>query len=104
MNIKLVTFAIIAGFVVSGASLFVGWHNAVNYLVSLMYTPNTAWIAMPIGVGASALPGIVAAGLMMAIGVRRGHQREVSETRCRKCEYILRGLREPICPECGERI
>ena len=26
------------------------------------------------------------------------------ETRCRKCGYILRGLTEPRCPECGERI
>ena len=27
-----------------------------------------------------------------------------SETRCRKCNYILRGISEPRCPECGERI
>lgn len=26
------------------------------------------------------------------------------ETRCRKCGYILRGITEPRCPECGERI
>ncbi len=26
------------------------------------------------------------------------------ETRCRECNYILRGLKEPRCPECGERI
>ena len=26
------------------------------------------------------------------------------ETRCRKCDYILRGLTEPRCPECGEGI
>ncbi len=26
------------------------------------------------------------------------------ETRCRKCGYILKGIREPICSECGERI
>lgn len=26
------------------------------------------------------------------------------EPRCRKCGYILRGLREPRCPECGEPI
>ncbi|MHC4442524.1 MAG: hypothetical protein ACYTF1_24085 [Planctomycetota bacterium] len=26
------------------------------------------------------------------------------ETRCRKCQYILRGISEPRCPECGERI
>jgi hypothetical protein len=27
-----------------------------------------------------------------------------NETRCRKCGYILRGISEPRCPECGERI
>ncbi len=26
------------------------------------------------------------------------------ETRCRKCGYILKGLTEPRCSECGERI
>ena len=26
------------------------------------------------------------------------------ETRCRKCGYILKGISEPRCPECGERI
>jgi hypothetical protein len=26
------------------------------------------------------------------------------ETRCRKCGYILRGLSEPRCSECGEVI
>jgi hypothetical protein len=27
-----------------------------------------------------------------------------NETRCRRCGYILRGITEPRCPECGERI
>ncbi len=27
-----------------------------------------------------------------------------AETRCRKCRYILRGITEPRCPECGEVI
>ena len=26
------------------------------------------------------------------------------ETRCRKCGYILRGIPEPRCSECGEKI
>src|SRR4026209_494990 len=26
------------------------------------------------------------------------------ETRCCKCGYILRGITEPRCPECGERV
>ena len=32
-------------------------------------------------------------------GTPRAH-----ETRCRKCNYILRGLTEPRCPEYGEAI
>ncbi len=31
-------------------------------------------------------------------------ERRDRETRCRRCGYILRGLSEPRCPECGERI
>jgi len=27
-----------------------------------------------------------------------------NETRCRKCGYILRGIPEPRCSECGEKI
>lgn len=27
-----------------------------------------------------------------------------AETRCSKCGYILRGITEPRCPECGEKI
>ncbi len=35
---------------------------------------------------------------------RRAAGRGDDETRCRRCRYILRGLTEPRCPECGERI
>ena len=38
--------------------------------------------------------------LLLFLGERRGDH----ETRCRKCGYILRGITEPRCPECGERI
>lgn len=30
--------------------------------------------------------------------------RRDNETRCRMCSYILRGLTEPRCSECGEAI
>lgn len=32
------------------------------------------------------------------------HWRQVGEPRCRKCRYVLKGLSEPRCPECGEPI
>ena len=37
---------------------------------------------------------------MVTFGRRHGG----GETRCRKCGYILRGITEPRCSECGERI
>jgi hypothetical protein len=33
-----------------------------------------------------------------------GAQVTDGETHCRKCGYILRGIPEPRCSECGERI
>lgn len=33
-----------------------------------------------------------------------GHRHGDRETRCRQCGHVLRGLSEPRCPECGERI
>jgi len=33
-----------------------------------------------------------------------GHRYLYPETQCRKCRYILRGLTEPKCPECGTAI
>ena len=32
------------------------------------------------------------------------HVADGGHSRCRKCRYILRGLSEPRCPECGEPI
>jgi uncharacterized paraquat-inducible protein A len=33
-----------------------------------------------------------------------GQPQRDRETRCRRCDYILRGIPEPRCPECGEQI
>lgn len=50
------------------------------------------------------LPETVLAVLLFAWLRRRWGPEPVGgdETRCRVCGYILRGLREPSCPECGE--
>ncbi len=34
----------------------------------------------------------------------RNRSKRDNETRCRKCGYILKGISEPRCSECGERI
>lgn len=53
--------------------------------------------------------GILKLALAMTVYgmlTRRYYQRSYfeRETRCRQCGYILRGITEPRCPECGERI
>lgn len=65
-----------------------GWQTAVSY--SLVIT----------------LPGLLVTVLVTTFMVRRRVMRQQGdgETRCRKCDYILRGLTDPRCPECGERI
>ena len=40
---------------------------------------------------------------LIAVSIYRGAS-ESGGPRCRKCGYILRGITEPRCPECGERI
>lgn len=45
-----------------------------------------------------------AAACLGWVMVTRQYARGDGETRCRKCRYILRGLSEPVCPECGTRI
>jgi ribosomal protein L37E len=54
---------------------------------------------------------ITFATLPMMLGVtimyeflRSRMSRNVEELRCRRCGYNLRGLKEPRCPECGERV
>jgi hypothetical protein len=50
-------------------------------------------------------------GLLVVVGVYgvctrywSPRSRFPNETYCRRCGYILRGISEPRCPECGERI
>lgn len=42
---------------------------------------------------------------LLAVGCLLQTRRKIpKETHCRSCDYILKGLSEPKCPECGERI
>ena len=43
-------------------------------------------------------------GVALASFVLRRRFAESKKTRCGKCGYILRGITEPRCPECGERV
>jgi hypothetical protein len=50
------------------------------------------------------LPALLVCLVAYSVLSPRGASRLASETRCRKCAYILPGISEPRCPECGERI
>ena len=52
------------------------------------------------------LPPIVFTVLVYGLITRHLPSRRYvdGDLRCRKCNYILRGLIEPRCPECGERL
>ena len=49
------------------------------------------------------LPVYVLAVAVYGILTRR-YYRDQLKSRCRKCDYLLRGISEPRCPECGEQI
>ena len=51
------------------------------------------------------IPAVIAVGILTAADrYSRAKRDGEMETRCRKCQHILRGITEPRCPECGERI
>ena len=47
---------------------------------------------------------VLAVVLAHFLFVRRRVRKDGGECLCRKCGYILKGLSEPRCPECGEAI
>lgn len=63
--------------------------------------PLQAMIAVDSMVSLVVIPVVIYAGLTRRYYRSHPH---FDETRCRRCGYILRGISEPRCPECGERI
>ena len=64
------------------------------------------WLSVVAGIViavAATLPAFVVACLVYHTLTRR-HAVSDRQTRCGQCGYILKGLTEPRCPECGERI
>jgi hypothetical protein len=64
-------------------------------------------------IGAQVLTGVIMDAVpLLAVGFgtyglttwAAGQRVGDGETHCRQCGYILRGLSEPRCPECGEAI
>ena len=61
-------------------------------------TPLQAWFFVFAGFFAAPAVATVLAHVLTPREPKDGH------TRCGKCGYILKGLTEPRCSECGERI
>lgn len=49
-------------------------------------------------------PAVTLATYSLLSGQHLVRTESETECRCRRCEYILRGISEPRCPECGEAI
>lgn len=47
------------------------------------------------------IPGVVSLAVFARLTPRR---RSDGMIHCLRCDYVLKGLSEPRCPECGERI
>lgn len=81
------------------------WRVGLNLLPGLMYlfimVPTTDLVTVLL-----LLPGVLIGVATYAILTRYMGPRLLAdnETRCRACGYILRGITEPRCSECGERI
>ncbi len=86
----------IATFLTMGAAAF-SWF-AFSILPTLSVGNSYPDVQMPMAVVLS-LVGCYFWTLLWIDARRRD-----SETRCRACGHILRGLSEPRCPECGEHI
>ncbi len=71
-------------------------------LFGVSFTPTTAnWIAI---VCLWVMPTIIIVIASFAVVTYYFKSPADRQTRCRKCGYILRGITEPRCPECGEKI
>lgn len=76
------------------------WWAYVSILPSLGVETALVYDALQVPLGYALTFAACFGWLLVWLGERK---RE-SETRCRRCGYVLRGISEPRCPECGERI
>jgi ABC-type molybdate transport system permease subunit len=73
-------------------------------LRSLMTNRFATWVQNHDVIPCIVLPTMLTAILVFVLMAHFAKSISDRETRCRKCGYILRGISEPRCPECGERI
>jgi len=81
--------------VIGGGIASVVFSNVVR---ALIFTVGGAWFFSFIALLVGPTFAAVLVDMLTPSGPKDGH------TRCGKCGYILKGLTEPRCSECGERI
>jgi len=104
------------------------WRALLAVVVGIVATHHLSWLRYQVGRGIAQellARRVITAGqawnlgeyysqsagpliTMMTYGllslIPRSTKKPSGEILCRKCNHILRGLTEPRCPECGERI
>ena len=95
MKIERAWLRIIVGVIVGGiagfALLWAGYVFYASWMYDMLLVAIVASLAGP----------IIATVLVYMLTPK---EKLDGEMRCRKCGYILKGLTEPRCSECGERI
>ena len=90
--------AVVVG-AIAGIALYAGFEVVVSRWVAVV--SGEGWF-----LGMFILSIVLASPIIATVlaHVLTPKERLDGETRCRKCGYILKGLTEPRCSECGERI
>ena len=77
-------------------------HAIINRLTGPLGSQGAVFASVALFV---MFPTVVTVVVFLAVDrYLRGQESGEFETRCRKCRHILKGITEPRCPECGERI
>ena len=74
----------------------------VLFLVTVWMQPMTSALVLAMIGGGLVVTSLTAVGAFHVLGARSS--RQDGHTYCGHCGYILKGITEPRCPECGERI
>ena len=93
-NMALRVFAATVAGSVSGA--------LVLFLVELWMQPRTQALGLAMIGGCLVVTSLTTVGAFCVLGTRSSPQDR--HTYCGHCGYILKGITEPRCSECGERI
>ncbi len=94
--LRIVVSVIVA--VIAGLALY--WAYTLLFLRG--WTSSTARWLFFVSFAVAFVPGPIIATVLVHMLTPR--EKKDGHTRCGKCGYILKGLTEPRCSECGERI